>query len=133
MPEEMSFYGQDPYQTIMSGHTDVVKVMASAENGDILATGGADGTLRIWSLLPGYGGERQHLEKHRERINSIAWSPNEQRLVSGDDEGHIWTLKAEKPKDLEEAKEWACRILRHREQYPRVKEICSEQQEQTQF
>ena len=116
----------DVFPSIMSGHSDTVNDMAAAKNGDILATGSLDGTIRIWSLLPGYSGQRQQFEGHPDGVVSVAWSPDEQRLVTGGEEGvvRVWTLEVEPIKDLKAAIQEACGILRTRDEYVKVKEIC---------
>lgn len=76
----------------LSGHTSWVTAVAIAPNGNILASGSLDDTIKLWNLpkadllktLPG----------HRRGVNALAISPSGQVLVSvGDDCAlKLWNL-----------------------------------------
>lgn len=72
------------------GHTDVVNTVAWSPDGQFIASGSADGSVRIikaadGSLVNVYTG-------HTDSVKSVAWSPDSQRIASGslDETVHIW-------------------------------------------
>ncbi len=74
-----------------AGYTNQIWSLAlpvtHAAGGQLLASGGDDGIVRLWSLSTG-----QHvrlLQGHRERVRSVAFSPNGQWLASGSDDHTI--------------------------------------------
>ncbi|MGB3534374.1 MAG: serine/threonine-protein kinase [Microcoleaceae cyanobacterium] len=65
----------------LQGHTETVEAIAIGPKGYILASGGADRTIRLWNLKTG-----QLLHRflgHLGTVHTLAMSPNGRRLVSG--------------------------------------------------
>ncbi|GAB4176826.1 MAG: hypothetical protein Fur006_08080 [Coleofasciculaceae cyanobacterium] len=76
----------------LSGHTDVVKAIAISPDGQTLASGSYDKTIRLWSLSTGT--VRNALTNHTNRITCIAISPDGQTLASGsyDKTIRLWSI-----------------------------------------
>ena len=62
------------------GHVGPVYTVAFSPDDTYLASGGADGTVRIWDLATG---QAQILAGHTDYVNTVAWSPDGTRLASG--------------------------------------------------
>jgi WD40 repeat protein len=80
----------DEFATLR-GHRDGVLSLAIAPaNSNIVATGGGDGTVRLWDVAK----QRQKavLKGHTDRVLALAWSPDGTLLASGgaDRAIHIW-------------------------------------------
>jgi WD40 repeat protein len=86
------------------GHAGPVWELAASADGTVAATGGADGTARVWDVATGkllgtFGG-------HRERVK-VAVSPDGKRLATGDQDvvrvfdvkagKEVWQAKGHKP------------------------------------
>lgn len=63
------------------GHTGEVRAVTYSPQGSWLATGGEDGTIRIWD--PQTGAELHCLTGNHESVNTLAVSPNGKRLAAG--------------------------------------------------
>ncbi len=61
--------------------------VAFSPRGQLLASGGDDGVVRLWELSTGR--ERQHLQGHTDSVRSIAFSPDGNTLASAGDDGVI--------------------------------------------
>ncbi len=61
-------------------HERRINAIAFSSDGQILASGGADQTIKLWYLTTG---EILTLKGHRDSIRAIAFSPDGQMLVSG--------------------------------------------------
>ena len=55
------------------GHAESVRAVAFSPNGDMLATGGWDGTARVWSVETGV--ELATFKGHGEKVNAVAFAP----------------------------------------------------------
>lgn len=111
-------------QHTLIGHTDLVRTVAISPDGQLIASGSWDKTIKLWGLSPQ---QKAHLENHyqsnspqligtltghQEYINSIAFTPNGQMLISGSDDNKIkiWELhlsdskSSAKPKELASVK-----------------------------
>jgi WD40 repeat protein len=71
----------------LEGHSESVLSVAFAHNGKIVATGGADATVRLWDVVS--GGLLGQLKGHRGQVNSVAFSPDDQLLASGSGDGAV--------------------------------------------
>ena len=71
----------------LEGHTDIVWSVAFSPNGQTLASGSQDRTIRLWDL--NNGNLKRTLTGHRDAVNSIAFSPDGRTLASGSWDGTI--------------------------------------------
>ncbi|WPJ63259.1 hypothetical protein SMAC4_13631 [Sordaria macrospora] len=74
------------FQTL-EGHSGTVDSVAFSPDGQRLASGSWDGTIKIWD--PASGSCLQTLKGHRSPVTSVAFSPDGQRLASGSWDGTI--------------------------------------------
>jgi hypothetical protein len=76
----------------LPGQCGLIYAIAWSPNGSEIATGGADGTIRVWSLHPaaeggGAGGAgMEPLPGHTKWVTSVAWSPCGDTLASGSED-----------------------------------------------
>ena len=71
----------------LEGHTDLVWSVAFSPNGETLASGSQDRTIRLWN--PNNGNLKRTLTGHRDAVNSVAFSPDGRTLASGSWDGTI--------------------------------------------
>ncbi|OCQ99801.1 hypothetical protein BCD64_01570 [Nostoc sp. MBR 210] len=73
-------------------HEAAVQTIAFSPNGQIIASGSVDKTIRLWNL---HGQELKILEGHKDTITSLAFSPDGKTLASASEDGtiKIWNLK----------------------------------------
>src|SRR5205823_2986494 len=62
------------------GHTGEVVAVSLAPDGKTFATGGADGTVRLWDLQRGQ--QLKRMNASRLAINGVAWSPDGKTVAS---------------------------------------------------
>jgi serine/threonine protein kinase len=76
----------------LCGHSDVVRAVAISPDGQLLASGSYDKTIKLWAM---HTGELLHtLTGHHNRVNCIAISPDGEFLASGsyDKTIKLWAL-----------------------------------------
>jgi len=61
------------------GHQQMIRAVTWSPDGTMLASGGNDAQLLIWTT----GGMVSHTIRHPAAVSALAWSPDSQRLVSG--------------------------------------------------
>jgi WD40 repeat protein len=112
-------------QHTLIGHTDLVRTVAISPDGQIIASGSWDKTIKLWALSPQKIANPENnqnqsnspvlmgtLTGHTEYINSVAFTPDGQNLISGSDDNTIklWDLHLsdsnppEKPGELASVK-----------------------------
>jgi WD40 repeat protein/serine/threonine protein kinase len=73
---------------VLTGHEGEVRCVAFHPDGSLIATGGDDGTVRLWDTA---GGEERHVFRRPvgNRALCVAFSPDGSRLASGGDRGAL--------------------------------------------
>ena len=76
----------EPHQTwlcvqTLTGHSDWVRSVAFSPDGQLLASGSDDNTIKLWQ--PGTGNQIRTLTGHSNWVISVAFSPDGQLLASG--------------------------------------------------
>jgi WD40 repeat protein len=79
-------------RAVLHGHTGEVRALVVSLDGQLLVSGGQDGTIRLWRLPQGQ--EHAVLHGHTGAVRALAVSPNGQLLASGsaDRTIRLWTL-----------------------------------------
>jgi uncharacterized protein with WD repeat/nitrous oxidase accessory protein NosD len=72
----------------LTGHTDVVRSVAFSPDGQLLASGSADYTIKLWEVAT--GSLVRTLSGHTSWVISVAFSPDGRLLASGSDD---YTIK----------------------------------------
>lgn len=77
-----------------SGHSRVVETIAFSNNNEMMATGSADKTIKIWSLQN--GSELLSLSGHTKAITQVKFSPDDRFLasISEDMSLKVWDVKS---------------------------------------
>jgi len=94
-------------QHTLIGHTDLVRTVAISPDGKIIASGSWDNTIKLWTLQPqteiseSADSDADYspfligaIAGHTEHINSVAFTPDGQNLISASDDNtiKIWKL-----------------------------------------
>jgi WD40 repeat protein len=85
--------GWNPWLFSMHGHSDWVMSVAFSPNGNHIASGSRDATIRIWDAKTGV--HLTTLNGHSDEVNSVAFSPDGNHIASGSRDAtvRIWDAK----------------------------------------
>ena len=94
----LSTFAQDLPHIVLREHTGRVRSVAFSPDGQTLASGSDDRTIRFWDVATGQ--HKATLEGHTGWVRSVAFSPDGQTLASGSDDRTIrlWDVAAGKLK-----------------------------------
>jgi WD40 repeat protein len=71
----------------LEGHEAGVNCVAFSPDGNLIASGSDDQTVRVWEA--GTGKEMMTLERHKSSVSSLAFSSDGQKIISGSEDGTI--------------------------------------------
>jgi serine/threonine-protein kinase len=85
---------------VLKGHAGCVTAVAIAPNHKVMASGGVDGTVRIWDLTAKPPREKDLVQPRLGEVHSLLFSPDNHMLV-GAFAGAVlvWDLTAEQPRE----------------------------------
>jgi serine/threonine-protein kinase len=98
--------GKEPAKHIaqLKGHNGCIMTLAFTSSRDLLASGGVDGTVRLWDFTGSKPCEKASMHKHRDAVHSVAFSPNNKLLASGSGamDGIVWVFNVsqDQPKEM---------------------------------
>jgi WD40 repeat protein len=79
-------------QSILPGHKSYVSAMALSPDGNVLASGGGDNLIRLWTI----GTRTRSLSIHCDsKITALAFDPTGKLLVGGDSSGFVCVWEVE--------------------------------------
>ncbi|MCY4401880.1 MAG: hypothetical protein OXD54_04815 [Candidatus Poribacteria bacterium] len=83
--------GTDKPKHILKGHKGGVNSVVFNPDGQTLASGSADNTIRLWDVT---GKHMRTFKGHTGNVNSVAFSKDGRTLVSGSEDGTIllWNI-----------------------------------------
>jgi len=84
---------EEPLLHTLSGHKDWIRTIAISPDGQTIASGSYDNTIKIWALQTGEC--LNTLEGHTDKVRSVAFSPDGQTLASGsyDSTIRLWNVQ----------------------------------------
>jgi WD40 repeat protein len=84
-------------QLILEGHLEMVSVVVFSPDGQLLASGSDDNTVRLWD--PATGEPRGTLAGHSHSVSAVVFSPDGQLLASRSDDNtaRLWNIKTKEP------------------------------------
>lgn len=82
-----------PRFVIQSGHSALVDTIAISPDGKLIATSGADMTVKLWDIKSGL--EIWNFSGHNNWVNSLAFSPDGEKLISAslDNAIFLWDIR----------------------------------------
>ncbi|KAJ5147969.1 hypothetical protein N7526_001321 [Penicillium atrosanguineum] len=83
----------------LEGHTNSVHSVAFSADSQVVASGSADQSVKLWDAMTGKG--LQTLEGHTESVKSVAFSPDSQTVASGSTDRTIKLWDAKTGKELQ--------------------------------
>src|SRR5262249_53865525 len=77
---------------VLKAHKGEVSCLAFSDDGAVLATGGSDGSVKLWRVSSGQA--LATLNGHSDPVRALAFAPNRQTLASGGDDSRVvlWDL-----------------------------------------
>ena len=91
-PLEIPAAARRPDRTLQMGHTGQITAIAFSPGRQRLATGGDDGTVRVWDLASGQ--EQLTLAGDQKIVTAVAFSPDGGRLATGSADGKFTVTDA---------------------------------------
>src|ERR1700687_3919772 len=81
-------------RAVLEGHTGAVRAVAFAPDGNLLASAGDDGKIRLWDRATGQ--ESGYLDAHQGIVFALPFAPDGRTLASGGADGTVklWDLDA---------------------------------------
>ncbi|KAI9034767.1 WD40 repeat domain-containing protein, partial [Aspergillus affinis] len=77
----------------LKGHSSAVQAVAFSPDGQTIASGSNDKTIKLWNAATGE--QRQTLEGHSDSVRAVAFSPDGRTIASGSYDGTIKLWNAE--------------------------------------
>lgn len=104
----------NPERQTLSGHRGLVNAVAAAPDNSLIATAGADGTVRLWNLKR-QGEVGAIFTGHPSPVMAVAFAPDSKTLASADADGHVhvWDVKIglDEPLQIEQTRK---QLVRHK-------------------
>lgn len=95
---------QEYISPILRGHMDAARSTDFSPDGNLLASGGDDGTILLWEVSdPQKPTELVELDQHTDSVRAVAFSPDGSVLASGSEDNTIilWDVSDPRSQDLE--------------------------------